>query len=228
MISTDYILDIMNRLKNNVVRNSTAKTYFTIWRSFNKFLINLDRKPESWEDRTALYCTFLIDNGSQSSTVKSYVSAIKSVLRGDGYKWSDDKVLLESLIKACRLKNDHERLSKNDSVRLPIRIGLLETILFKVDRYFGAMSQPYLRTLYQAFFALAYYGLMRIGELAEGDHMLKAKDIHVGGNKNKILMVLYTSKTHGRNKEPQTIKIKALHDMDRPLTSRFFCPFKLV
>ena len=58
------------------------------------------------------------------------------------------------------------------------------------------MEQPYLLVLYEAIFCLAYYGLMRIGELTEGDHPIKAKDIHIGVNKDKILLVLYTSKTH--------------------------------
>ena len=135
-ISANYILNVMDQLKNKSVRDSTAKNYLTIWRNFNKFFIRLDRRPKTWEERVALYCTHLIDGGAQSSTVKSYVSAIKQTLRGNGYAWDDNSILLESLIKACRLKNDHV------SCRFPIRLGLLEMLLFELQRYYP--QQPYL------------------------------------------------------------------------------------
>ena len=51
-----------------------------IWRQFNNFVISLDVKPDSWEARTTLYIAYLIDNGKQSASVKSYVSAIKKLL----------------------------------------------------------------------------------------------------------------------------------------------------
>ena len=214
-ISTDHILGIMNSLKNKSVRDSTACNYLGIWRSFNKFFIRLDRRPPSWEERTALYCTYLIDLGNQSSTIKSYVSAIKSTLRVDGYLWCNNKILLEALVKACKLKNDHV------TYRYPIRLGLLEMLMFEIQRFYD--TQPYLVKLYQAVFALGYYGLMRIGELTQGDHTLKAKDIHVARNKNKILIVLHSSKTHGKDKEPQTIAITAVENYKSK--RQFFCPF---
>ena len=215
-------MGIMDRLKNKSVRNSTARNYFSIWRTFNKFLVRLDRLPRSCEERTALYCTFLIENGNQSSTVKSCVSAIKATLRWDGYAWDDNQILIESLIKACRLKNDHV------SYRFPIRVGLLETLLFEVQRQFLYSGQTYLDSLYKAIFSLAYYGLMRIGELMEGEHTMKAKDIHIARNKNKIMIVLHSSKTHGKNKQPQKIKITGLDGYDDMTKHRFFCPFSIL
>ena len=67
---------------------------------------------------------------------------------------------------------------------------------------------------------------MRIGELTESPHTLKACDIHTGDNKNKVMLVLYTSKTHGRNMQPQKIKIT-----ENPLykgQQRRFCPFAAI
>ena len=117
--------DIMDRLKYESLRETTSKTYLGIWRNFNKFLIRLDIKPKSWEERTALYCTYLIEQGTQSSTVKSYVSAIKTTLKYDRYIWDQNGVLLEALIKACKLKNDRVMY------RFPIKVGLLEVLLFR-------------------------------------------------------------------------------------------------
>ena len=93
-------------------------------------------------------------------------------------------------------------------------------------------NQCYLVVLYRALFALAYYGMMHIGELtqAPGCHAVKAKNVHVGQNKDKIKLVLFTSKTHGRGSYPQYIKIRALPQYFLPSAkrARFFYPFDLV
>ena len=100
-------------------------------------MISLDKKPTHWEDRTTLFIGYLINNVMQSCTEKSYVSAIKKILILDGYKWNDNLVLVSSLAKACRIIN-----VINDKVctRLPITCGLLEMILFEVQRIFAAGS----------------------------------------------------------------------------------------
>ena len=119
---------------------------------------------------------------------------------------------------------------ENDKVkiRLPIQKGLFERILFECDRLFTETSQAYLYQLYRALFCLAYYGMMRIGELTKSPHTLKAGNIHVGHNKDKILVVLYTSKTHGKESKPQKIKISGVPVSNTKMGQRFFCPFKAV
>ena len=222
-ISKHYMETIIEKLKNKRVRKSTSRNYLSIWRNFNQFLIKLDKMPKSWEDRTALFCAHLIEGGAQSQTVKSYVSAIKGVLKDDGYtSWNDDKVLLSTLTRACRLEND--RLY----CRLPIQKGLFELLLFEVKRLLP--GQFYLQTLYRALFCLAYYGLMRIGELASSEHAVKACNIHIGTNKDKILVILYTSKTHGINCFPQKIKITAVKPKwkNQKIHNNLICPFDTV
>ena len=218
-ISSEYIYQLMENLKGKTNRQTTRSSYHKTWTRFNTFLIKLDRRPETWEDRLMLYVTYLIDQGLKSTTIKSYVSVIKYVLKMDGYSWNEDRVLLNSLTKACKLKNDVV------TTRLPISLRLLEMILFEVPRVQTLQDQPYLVCLYQALFALAYRGLFRIGELTTGDHPMKAKDIHLGRNKNKILVVLYTSKTHSLDQKPQKIKITANPQYHNKLN---FCPFRLV
>ena len=89
------------------MRSTTIRNYLTIWRLFNKFLIKLDKRPKTWEARTAMFCAYMIDKGTtQSSTVKSFVSAIKNMVKLVGYKWNDQIVSLTSLTKACKLNND--------------------------------------------------------------------------------------------------------------------------
>ena len=190
-ISIEYVNTVLERLKNRQTRDSTVSNYLSIWRHLNKFIISLDQNGNRlcWEEKTALFGAYLVDSGIQSSTLKSYFSAIKFILKQDGYNWDDNKVLLSSLVKGCKLENDKLK------VRLPIQKGLLELLLFEIERMYSKdQQQPYLEIMYKALFCLAYYGMMRVGELTQGAHCLKAKDIHVGNNKDKITMVLYTSK----------------------------------
>ena len=222
-ISTHGMEKIVNQLMMKQHRDSTAKKYLAVWRQFNKFVIQLDRKPKFWEDRTTLFIGYLINKGMQSSTVKSYVSAIKETLVLDGYKWNDDLVLIRSLAKACRIVNDRAH------TRLPIHCGLLEMILFEVQRYFSKENQWYLEILYKTLFAVSYYGLMRIGEVTRSQHVLKAKDVHIAKNKDKMMLILYSSKTHGKNCRPQKIIITSnSKERTGKYSQRNFCPFTLM
>ena len=216
---------ILDKLKYESCRKSTTKTYLSIWRQFNKFIIRLDRKPVKWEDKTSLFLAHLISEGVQSASIKTYVSAIKKTLTNDGYQWNDDLILLSSLTKACRLINDRVYM------RLPIHCSLLELILFEISRKFGS-NQLYLLRLYHAIFIMGYYGFFRIGELtvtAAADHTLRASNIHIAMNKEKILVVLYTSKTHGQGSFPQSIKITSnREDKSKIYINRNFCPFTVL
>ena len=102
-------------------------------------MINLDVKPKSWEDRVTLFIGYKIHNGMKSTTVKSYVSAIKKMLVDDGYPWDGQKVLLGSLTMACRIINDKVY------TRLSIKCNLLEMLLFEVHRIFEQKGQVYLQ-----------------------------------------------------------------------------------
>ena len=170
-----------------------------------------------------MFVAYLIDKGMQSATVKSYVSAIKKMLLLDGYKWKDELVYLNSLTKACKLINDWVR------PQFLISNSLLDLLLFKVQRKFN--QQIYLQILYKALFTLGYYGLLRVGELTNSPHTIKAKDVHVGTNKDKVLIVLYSSKTHDRSMRPQKVKItsnKYNPVMRKQNIRRNFDPFEIL
>ena len=106
------------------------------------------------------------------------------------------------MTRACRLKNDRVH------TRLPIKRGLLKLMVETVESIYESNEQPFLTALYRALLTTAYFGLFRIGELTESEHAVKAKDVHIGKNKNKMMFVLHSSKTHTRGDKPQIIKIK--------------------
>ena len=217
-ISSTQIYNIIDGLKNKQFRSTTGENYHGIWNNFNKFLIKLDYKPPTWEERVILYAGYLIDKGIKSATLKSYISAIKKTLELDGYNWSEDKVMFNALTKACKLENDHVR------TRLPVQRGLLEMLLIELIRYFH--DQIYLQYLYKCMFSTGYFGMMRIGEMASGSHPVKAKDIYVSKSKQKMKLYLYSSKTHGRETRPQTIRIEG--DDISAFENDYFNPYDIL
>ena len=129
-ISGSAIRNIVDRLSLEKHCNSTEATYYRVWKLFNQFFLCLDSKPCEWEDRLVLFTGFLVENKLKSSTVKSYISAIKSVLQQLGEKISENNYLLKSLTQACRLRN-------NTIVnRLPISRQVLRLILNSLLKLF--------------------------------------------------------------------------------------------
>ena len=77
---------------------------------------------------------------------------------------------------------------------------------------------------------------MRIGELTFSskiaDHSIKFKDVYVGTNKDKILVILYSSKTHDKSTYPQQIKISSSETRIKEnvdnIGTTVVCPFKIL
>ena len=190
--------------------------------------MKLDVKPKTLEDRLVLFVRFLVDNKLKSSTVKTYISAIRGTLADDGIKLNEDQFLITSLTCACRLQDDRV------IHRLLIYKELLNLILQKIDVYFQGLQQLYLAKLYKAMLVVGYYGLLHAGELGTGPHVLLAKDVHIRKNKNKLLFILWSSKTHNKGVKPQMIKISSEPvDLSQKIVKRStqkmtYCPFSML
>ena len=87
--------------------------------------------------------------------------------------------------------------------------------------------QPYLVALYQAMFVAAYFGLLQIGKITQSTHAIKAKNVHIGINKKKMMFVLFTSKTHDYSCKPRIIKIASVKNMDNGRHNTL-CPFTIL
>ena len=100
-------------------------------------------------------------------------------------------------------------------------------MLDKLNILFG--DQLNLRRIYRAIFVLAYCGLLRIGELVKGNHPMKVTDVHKGKNKEKIQVILRSSKTHSKADLPQIIKIESMFSKEaknalKLVDDRSHCP----
>ena len=164
----------------------------------------------------------------KSGTIKSYISAIRTTLQEINIPLKEDKFLLKSLTKACTLQNDQLLM------RFVIRKQLLMILIKKTGEFYQTHCQPYLGHLYQALFSTAYFGLFRVGELTKSPHVLLARDVHIACNKKKMLFILHSSKTHGKDVLPQTIKItsqdigKQKQSSNNIPTAQAYCPYALL
>ena len=221
-ISTAHTKVIIDRLKSERVRNLTRRNYYCVWKDFNEFFIKLDVKPKTWEERMLLYAGFLVEDGKKAQTVRSYMSSIKGVLLEDGVEINQDKFLLSAITRACSYKN------ASVQTRLPIQKGTLYIILQKLNDMFE--TQPYLLKMYRALYSTVYFGHFRVGELTVGYHPVRARDVHIADNKNKLMFVLHTSKTHWTNDKRQFIKISSENwsGSHPAIVERSICPFTIL
>ena len=54
-----------------------------------------------------------------------------------------------------------------------------------VERFFADTPQPFLEQLYRAMLSSMYFGLLRIGEVCAGPHVIKVKDSMLGKIRTK-------------------------------------------
>ena len=214
--------EIVESLKGQRFQDSTKDTCHWIWRRFNCFFIRLYDRPKSWENRLILFLGHLIEDCKlQSSSVKSYISAIKGDLAVNRIKLNQDDFMINSLTRACKIKND------SIITWMPIRKDVLHLTLREVVTWANEKNQPYLKALYLAIFSTAYYRLLRVGEVAKSSHSVLADNVHITTNKHKILLVLKSSKTHSKGNHPQKIKISSTPSGHEKKNQQF-CPFALL
>lgn len=219
-LSAEYFRNVEQKLlMEGGNKNSTKRTYRSAYLEFTRFNLALDNMPELLDDQLAIFVASRVEKGDYSNTVSSYLSGIKYMLSKDGIEINTRTVRLRALIKACKYKND--RVVQ----RMPIKESLLVRLVRQVDTIFH--NQPYLASLYNCMMVMGFYGMMRVGEMAKGDHPILARDVHLSEVNKKVQIILRTSKTHGLGDQPQYIKFNT-HDSRSFLYNRHFCPYEIV
>ena len=120
---------------------------------------------------------------------------------------------------ACRIHRD--------TIRTKLTIGkhMLHRMLDKCKTTYE--TQPYAMKVFRAVLVSMYYGMLRISEVTEGEHVLKARDVHISDNKNKILFILRSSKTHCQADKPQHITISS-DEWSSYTIKEEYCPFRII
>ena len=57
----------------------------------------------------------------------------------------------------------------------------------------------------------------------EADHTIKFQDVHFKPSRNKILIMLHSSKTHSKSQKPQIVEIDRIDKKDQ-----YYCPCKII
>lgn len=221
MESMRYSLTQYKRIRNYIkhfrLQPSTRKSYKKTWNRFNRFISRFDCIPPKWEDRIIVWATHLADNRKKSATIKSYISAVRYCLSLDGITVTHHNCELAAIIQAAKQLNDQLY------IRLPIQKDLVQLMFKFVDSHYKiGKGQEYLALWLKAIFSMAYHGMMRISELTESQHNVRARDIIYGMNKNRITIYLRSSKTHTVADQPQIIQIKEEKKWGQ------YCPVKLI
>ena len=155
----------------------------------------------------------------EPGTIKSYATAIKSILASENIQISHDAYKLSALVRVCRLKKDKQSVA----MQLPILKNLHDRLLDHMREYFMQKGQLYLATLCQVLILTGYYGLLRVGEMTLGTHPILACNMQRSRNRQKFQMVLKTSKNHSVCNPLQRITI--FSELE---SNRFYCPYHII
>lgn len=219
-LSVEFFKNVERRLLNDGgKKSSTKRTYRTAYLDFTRFNLSLNNMPDRLDDQLAVYVAYRVELGDHSATIESYLSGIKYMLGLDGVEINTRTTRLRALIKACKYKNDRV------VHRLPISESLLVKLIKQVDQMFS--TQPYSAKLYKCMLVLGFYGMLRVGEMASGEHPILARDVHFNHKERKVQIILRTSKTHGLGDQPQYVKISS-DDARVFLYNQKFCPYQVV
>ena len=131
-----------------------------------------------------------------------------------------DKYLLTSLTRACRLVNDTVK------TRLPIQKGLLHILLNQVAELFDKFKPTLSTSLVSIHLQhCLFWSLPSRGTNQGKPHRSWLVMFHIGDNKEKLLFILRSSKTHTKGNKPQSIKIESFGHAG---SSNKWCPYKLL
>ena len=143
---------------------STAKVYRRAWvllimcfQTLNVIFHGISDLPLSVH-KVMLFVGFLHVKKLSSSTMTSYVSAIGYFHRIKGFKDPTTQPVVQKMLAAAN------KLNPRQDPRLPITLIILKRL---VEALPSTVSNPYHRSLFRAMYVVAFFGLMRVGEITK-------------------------------------------------------------
>jgi hypothetical protein len=207
----------MNVLLGATLAKSTQMVYKRAWTLFRQFAQDLKVHFQGVDSlplnhfHVAQFISYLRLLGMAPNTIISYISAIGYVHKIKGVTDPTSTTLVQKLICATVRVNP-----KNDN-RLPITDILLIRMVQSLN---SVISVPYYRALFRAMFAVAFFGLMRIGEITktnQGQNVLQLGQVKI--SKDKVVITI--TKFKHNNGNPMDILLGA-HDQ------KDICPVKAI
>ena len=143
---------------------SSFKVYRRAWSLFNQASVHMGLQfngsidlPLS-ADQIILFVGYLSNSGFASASITSYTSAIGYIHKLLNLPDPTGQFMVQKLLSACN------KVNNSVDTRLPITISILQRLVQALDH---TVSTPYLRQLFKAMYSIAFFGLMRLGEITQ-------------------------------------------------------------
>jgi hypothetical protein len=181
-------------LMEAALKGNTKRTYTSAQTRFLKFceLYSLSSMPVT-EETLILYISYLFEEGLTASTIRVYLSAVRSLHVFAGIAYPTDLLRVKLALKGA-VRNTPQPIRK-----LPITISILRKLLTHIKPRFD-------RVLLTAALTLAFFGCLRLSEFCVPDSTTFSSRLHlclsdaILDPKNKTLtLFLRRSKTDTDN-----------------------------
>jgi hypothetical protein len=144
-------------LMNAALRDNTKRTYTSAQNRFINFCKHYKLLPlPVSEDTLLLYVSFLFEEGLSGSSIKVYLSAVRSLHIFAGKQYPTDLLRVRMAIKGA------VRETPAPNRKLPITYTILSKIMQKVKSRFNGL-------VLCAAMSLAFFGCLRLGEVCVQD-----------------------------------------------------------
>ena len=202
---------------NNSISDSTTQVYKRAWVLFQHCLVVTNQNRVKVEDlplsfQTVLvFLTYLRIRGFAPATITTYVSAIGYIHKINGFEDPTSRFIVQKTLASIN------RLYSSSDSRLPITQFILFRLLQAMDK---VITLPYHIALIRAMLAVAFYGLLRIGEISRQKNGV----VCINLNQVKIFddRIVITIQNFKHNKDNQPFDI-VLHKQ-----KSLACPYELL
>lgn len=223
------LVDTVKLLLESAISGGSRQTYQRAWslyRDFAQHFLSADALtlPLS-SNSVALFIAHLSAKQFAPSTISTYISALSYVYKLQGFVDPAKTFLILKLLSAIKSR-------ARPDVRLPITLPVLRHL---VDALEHTASSLYHRTLFKAMFFTAFYGFLRIGEMASntsglGQSVLQHSDLSfvIHGGDVVAAKLTLTNFKHNRSRRPFYIHIlKQADSIYCPVQALLnFCTFR--
>ena len=149
-----------------------------------------------------MFISYCFEQGYAPSTISTYVSGISFHHKVRGLHDPANSFIVRKLLEGCK------RACGHDDIRAPITDSILQKLYSTLS---NICFSSYECSLFRAAYLLAYFGLMRVSELAytsalQPDRPLLYSDLQITRGSKALLISIRTSKTNQRG-PPTTIRV---------------------
>lgn len=187
------------RLLHASLAKSTHSTYNRGIDNFEKFrmVLGLQNVWPAPVQHVINYVSHLSLQGKAPSTIDTYIAALAYIHKINGWINPTDNFIIKKLREGCR------RQTQRVDGRCPITLPILTSLLGSLP---SLCSSSFEVALFKASFSLAFFGFLRVGELAAAsktarwDNILLPSDVSFANDFSSLYITVRSSKTDQRGR----------------------------